>query len=85
MPATREVQPVTLLDGEPVAPGFRGRRRSMRKSDALIAIAAVVIMAVTIAATVVTAKQSPIQVERSNGGANMGGVAGSVGFGEALY
>jgi len=82
--ATREVQPVTLLDGEPVAPGFRGRR-STRKSDALIAIAAVVLIAGTIAATVVTAKQSPIEVERSNGGANMGGVAGSVGFGEALY
>ncbi len=82
MRVTHEKQSITLLDGEPVAPGFRGRRRSMRKSDAWVAIAAVMAIAVTIAATVVPAKQSPIHVERSIGtGANVG----VSGFDAALY
>ena len=83
-------QQITLFDGEPVAPGYRGRRtiQITDKVGARIAIAfAAVLIGSATAATAVTVRHNSVQTERSIGaGANlMGGAGGSVGFDAALY
>ena len=90
MRATYDKQIVTQFDGEPIAPGYRGRR-SMHVSNKLsgrIAIAfAAAVIGCTTAATAVTVKRHSVQTERSiGGGVNlMSGIGTSVGFDAALY
>lgn len=83
-------QQITLFDGEPIAPGYRGRRTMhvTNKVGARIAIAfAAALIGFTTAATAVTVKRHSISVERHiSAGANlMNGAGGSVGFEAALY
>ena len=90
MRATHDQQIVTLFDGQVIAPRHSGRRNVQitNKVSTRIAIAfAAALIGCATAATAVTVKHQSIQTQRSisMGGANTGGVVGSVGFEAALY
>ena len=82
-------QAITLFDGEPIAPGYRGRRNNpqiTKRAGYRIAVATAALIGLATAATAI-AVRSAGDTERSNSaGVNlMGGVSGSAGFEAALY
>src|ERR1041385_6077511 len=89
MRATNDQPIITQFGDLPVAPRYCGRRSvqitSKVSTRIVIAFAAALIGCAT-AATAVTVKNNSTTTERSiSAGANMGGVAGTLGFEAALY
>jgi len=90
MRATYDRQMITQFDGEPIAPGYRGRRTmhvSNQISGRVALIFAAALIGFTTAAAAVTVQGHSAPVERHiSAGANlMSGIGGSVGFEDALY
>ena len=85
MRASHDQRVITLLDGEHIAAGCRGRRNSPHITNKLIAIA--VAAAFIGLATAATAIRHADDTDRSiSAGGNLaGGVSGSAGFEAALY
>jgi len=90
MPATHDQQIITLFDGEPIAPGYRGRRTmhvNNQVSGRIAVVFAAALIGFTTAATAMTVKRQSALVERHiRAGANlMTGIGRSVDLEDALY
>jgi len=89
MRATQDQQMITLISGERIAPGYRGRRHSPQitnKAGRRIAVVfAAALLGFATAAAAISFRNSN-DVERWSAGVNLrGSVSGSAGFEAALY
>ena len=87
MRASHDQRVITLFDGEPIAPGYRGRCNSPQIGIKLIALAlAVAFIGLATAATAIAVRHSNDTEWPIRAGGNLaGGVSGSAGFEAALY
>ena len=88
MRPTHDHQVIALFDGEPIAPGYRGRRNSPHnKVTCGIAIAfASALIGLATAATAIAVRHANDTEQSIRSGANLaGGVSGSAGSEAALY